>query len=191
MSKIIILVSGFGGNLQAIINAVGDGSLRTEIAAVLSSNADAFALERAHAVQIPTHVVPPLAGENRYRYSERLCDVLRPYSPDLVCLAGFMKILGEPMLKAYPKRILNIHPSLLPEYPGTHAIERAWEEQPAKTGCTVHIVDAGVDTGTRVAQCEIDVLPTDTLETLTERIHAAEHHLYPIVIQQVLSALAK
>jgi phosphoribosylglycinamide formyltransferase-1 len=114
---------------------------------------------------------------------------LKPYTPTLICLAGFMKLLGNPILQAYPRRIINIHPSLLPAYPGLHVIEKAFADHVAETGCTVHYVDGGVDTGPIIAQTRVPLLPGDTLASITERMHAAEHALYPASIQKVLDRI--
>lgn len=186
--NIAVFISGNGSNLQAIIDATDAGQLNTQIVVVVSSTPEAYGLRRAETHNIPTIVLSPDSGESRDGYSARLVESLKPYNPALICLAGFMKLLGHPILQAYPRRIVNIHPSLLPAYPGLHVIEQAFTDQVTETGCTIHYVDAGVDTGPIIAQSHVQVLPNDTIATLTERMHAAEHALYPATIQKVLDA---
>lgn len=184
--NIAVFISGNGSNLQAIIDAIDGGRLNATIAVVVSNTPDAYGLQRATTHKIPTVVLASHAGESRDAYSERLVSALAPYSPTLICLAGFMKILGHAILQAYPRRIINIHPSLLPAYPGLHVIAQAFSDHAPETGCTVHYVDAGMDTGPIIAQARIPIQPSDTIATLTERMHAAEHTLYPATIQKVL-----
>lgn len=188
--RIAVLASGNGSNLQAIIDAIAAKGLTATIAVVLSDVPGARAIGRAEAAGIPTLTLPPTIKESRLAYAGRLKAALAPYGIDLICLAGFMRIVGQPLLEAYPNRIINIHPALLPAYPGVDAIARAFADRVTETGCTVHFVDAGVDTGPVIAQTKVTVLPTDTVASLTERIHAAEHDLYPKVIQKVLDQIA-
>lgn len=188
--EIAVFVSGNGSNLQAIIDAIDSRKLDTKIAVVVSNTPDAYGLQRAAAHKIPAIVLPSHSGESRDDYSTRIVEALKPYNPTLLCLAGFMKLLGQPILKAYPRRIINIHPSLLPAYPGLHVIEQAFADHVTETGCTIHYVDNGVDTGPAIAQVRIPILPDDTLTTLTARVHAAEHILYPQVIQKILDQIS-
>lgn len=187
--KIAVFISGSGSNLQAIIDAIDAGQLDAAIAVVVSNAPDAYGLQRAAAHHIPTIVVQSIPGESRDQYGARLVNAISPYAPALICLAGFMKLLGAPILQAYPNRIINIHPSLLPAYPGLNVIARAFEDHASVTGCTIHYVDTGMDTGPIIAQAHVPVLPGDTIATLTERMHAAEHALYPATIQKVLDQL--
>lgn len=187
---IAVFISGNGSNLQAIIDAIDEGKLDARIAVVVSNTPEAYGLRRAANHTIPTIVVTSKSGESRDHYSARLLEALKPYDPALICLAGFMKLLGHPILQAYPRRIINIHPSLLPAYPGLHVIETAFADQVAETGCTIHYVDSGVDTGPIIAQTRVAIRQGDTLDTLTERIHAAEHALYPATIQKVLDHIS-
>lgn len=188
--RIAVLASGNGSNLQAIIDAIAARDLTATIAVVLSDVPGALALSRAEAAGIPTLTLSPTLKESRLAYAGRLKTELAPHGIGLICLAGFMRIVGQPLLEAYPNRIINIHPALLPSYPGVDAIARAFADHVTETGCTVHFVDAGVDTGPVIAQSRVPVLPTDTVAALTERIHAAEHALYPQVIQKVLDQIA-
>lgn len=187
--NIAVLISGNGSNLQAIIDAIGAGTLDAKVAVVICNTPRAYGLERATAHKIPTIVTTPIPGESRDGYSARLVKVLKPYNPALICLAGFMRLLGQPILQAYLRRIINIHPSLLPAYPGLHVIEKVFADHVAETGCTVHYVDGGVDTGPIIAQARVPMLPSDTVASLTERMHAAEHILYPATIQKVLDQI--
>ncbi|MDO8310958.1 MAG: phosphoribosylglycinamide formyltransferase [Sideroxyarcus sp.] len=184
--KIAVFISGSGSNLQAIIDAIDDGRLDASIAVVVSNTPDAYGLQRAATHHIPTLVVQPTTGETRDQYSAKLVTAIAPYTPSLICLAGFMKLLGEPILQAYPRRIINIHPSLLPAYPGLDVIARAFSDRTSVTGCTIHYVDGGMDTGPIIAQARVPLHADDTLASLTERIHTAEHALYPVTIQKVL-----
>ncbi len=186
---IAIFVSGDGSNLQAIIDAVDQGKLDVHIAVVVCDVSEAHALRRAARHHIPSQVIPVRSGERRDDYSARVVAAIAPYAVTLICLAGFMRLLGRPLLEAYPDRIINIHPALLPAYPGVNAITRAFADRIAETGCTVHYVDSGVDTGPVIAQSRVPIFPDDTVATLTERIHAAEHRLYPATIQKVLDQM--
>ncbi|PIR20050.1 MAG: phosphoribosylglycinamide formyltransferase [Deltaproteobacteria bacterium CG11_big_fil_rev_8_21_14_0_20_47_16] len=183
---IVVLASGTGSNLQAIMDAIAAGRLHARIAAVLSDVPDAMALKRARQRNIPTKLLPKLPSETKTDYSARLAETIRPYAPQLICLAGFMRLVAEPLLTEFSKRIINIHPALLPAYPGLNAIERAFSDQQKVTGCTIHYVDAGIDTGPTIAQQTIEIHSDDTLDSLTRRIHQAEHILYPAVIEKLL-----
>ncbi len=161
LPKLGILGSGSGSNCQSIYDAIQSGSLRAEIAVVMSDNPDAYIL----------------TGKKQY-------------GVDCVCLAGFMRLVKLPLLKEFPSRILNIHPSLLPAFPGLHAWEQAVNAGAAESGCTVHYVDDGMDTGPILGQARVPVLPGDTPESLHARIQEQEHTLYPAMIARVLETLA-
>jgi phosphoribosylglycinamide formyltransferase-1 len=186
---IAVFASGNGSNLQAIIDAIAHKKLDARIAVVVSDTPGAHALARAATHQIPTLLLPAQAGEKKEVYAARVAAALAPYGVTLICLAGFMRLLGKALLDAYPNRIINIHPSLLPAYPGLHVIKRAFDDRVAETGCTIHYVDAGVDTGPVIAQTRVAIRKEDTVDSLTERIHTAEHALYPATIQKVLDQL--
>lgn len=180
-----VLGSGKGSNLSAIFHAIRERQLPAEVRIVVSDVAEAGILEIARAQGVRAEYVPP--GDNfRARLSpeseERIVELLRESGVDLVVLAGFMRIVGAPLLAAFPRRIINIHPSLLPRHRGLHAWRQALEAGDSTAGCTVHYVDAGVDTGEIIAQSEVEVLPDDTAESLHARIQVAEHALYPEVI---------
>ena len=182
--RIGVLGSGKGSNLDAIFRAIHDRPIFAEVKVVLSDVRNAGILDIGRSHREHTKYVYP--GESRARLDEaserNLVNALQHDHVDLVVLAGFMRIVGPVLLDAYPHRIINIHPSLLPKYPGLHAWEQALQAGETVSGCTVHYVDDGIDTGEIIAQAEVDVLPDDTAETLHARIQEAEHVLYPDVI---------
>lgn len=181
-----VLISGRGSNLQAIIDAISDGRLRAEIAIVISNIPTAAGLDRARAAGIETAVLPHQDWSSRAAYDRALADTLRAHRVDLVCLAGFMRLLGQTFVDAFPDRILNIHPSLLPAFPGLDAPQQALQHGVRVSGATVHLVDAALDAGPIVAQAAVPVLPDDTVGALAARILDAEHRLYPEAIARVL-----
>ena len=182
-----VLISGRGTNLQAIIDAIADGRLRAEIAVVISNISNAAGLEKARAAGVPTLVMPHQESPSRAAYDRALADALRARHVDLVCLAGFMRLLGTGFIDAFPNRILNIHPSLLPAFPGLDAQQQALHHGVKITGATVHFVDAALDAGPIVLQSAVPVLPDDTVASLAARILVEEHRLYPEAIDRVLS----
>jgi len=184
--RIGVLISGRGSNLQAIIDATRDGRLDAGIALVLSNRADAHGLERARRAGIETLVRDHKAHPSREAYEAVLVDDLRARGVELVCLAGFMRLLGATFVNAFPNRILNIHPALLPAFPGLHAQRQAIEHGAKVSGATVHFVDTNLDAGPIVLQAAVPVLDTDTEETLGERILEQEHRIYPEAIQRIL-----
>ncbi len=183
-TRIGVLVSGRGSNLQAILDNIEQKKLSVELAVVISDQKDAFALERARKAGVPgVHVSPAGYKDNREAYDALLVSQLRKYDVDLVCLAGFMRIITPVLIKAFPNRILNIHPSLLPAFPGLHVQKKALEHGVKFSGCTVHFVDEGMDTGPIIIQAVVPVLDNDTEETLSERILKQEHKIYSRAIQ--------
>jgi phosphoribosylglycinamide formyltransferase-1 len=186
-----ILISGRGSNLQAIIDAIGDGRLDATIAVVISNQADAQGLARARDAGIETLVMPHTAHASREDYDRAIVAELRKRQVELVCLAGFMRLLSPVFIGAFPGRILNIHPSLLPAFPGTDAQRQAIEAGVAQSGATVHFVNEALDAGPVVLQRDVPVLPGDTRDTLAARILAVEHQLYPDAIARVLDGLAQ
>jgi phosphoribosylglycinamide formyltransferase-1 len=181
-----VLISGRGSNLQAIIDAIAAGRLRAAIAVVISNVAGAAGLERARAAGIETLVLPHSLHATRADYDRRLIETLRGHRVNLVCLAGFMRLLSPDFIEAFPNQILNIHPSLLPAFPGLHAQRQAFEYGVKMTGATVHFVDASLDAGPIILQSAVPVLDTDTVERLAARVLDEEHRLYPQAIQLVL-----
>ncbi len=184
--RLAVLISGRGSNLQAIIDAVAQRRLRAQIAVVISNVTAAQGLTRAAAAGIPTAVLPHRDWPTREAYDLALAETLRRQQVELVCLAGFMRLLSPRVIDAFPNRILNIHPSLLPSFPGLEAQRQALEHGVQVTGVTVHFVDAQLDAGPIVMQAAVPVLHTDTVDTLAVRILAEEHRVYPEAIGRVL-----
>jgi phosphoribosylglycinamide formyltransferase-1 len=179
------LVSGSGTNLQAVIDAVESGRLHARIGVVISNVASAKAVERARAVGILTVVIDHKAYASREAFDAAVVDVLRTHGVQCVVLAGFMRLVTPVLLDAFPNRVVNIHPALLPSFPGVHAQAQAVAYGVRVSGCTVHLVDAGMDTGPILAQATVPVLDGDTEETLRERILLKEHELLPAVLQWI------
>jgi phosphoribosylglycinamide formyltransferase-1 len=178
-----VLASGRGSNLQAILDESAAGRLAAAVRVVVSDVRDAFALERARRAGVPAVVVDPKGCGTKADYERRVAAALLEHGVELVVLAGYMRICGPELLAAFPGRILNIHPSLLPAFPGLDVQRRAIEGGARFSGCTVHFVDAGVDTGPIVAQAVVPVLDEDTAETLAARILRQEHRVYPHAIR--------
>jgi phosphoribosylglycinamide formyltransferase, formyltetrahydrofolate-dependent len=186
--KLGVLGSGKGSNFAAILRAIRQGDLEAEVAIVVSDNPGAGILDLAREANIPTHSFVEPAYRTRLSPSteEELVTVLRDSGVDLVVLAGYMRVVKQPLLDAFPRRIVNIHPSLLPNFRGLEAWKQALAAGVDTTGCTVHYVDSGVDTGEILAQAEVPVFPEDTAENLHARIQEAEHRLYPAVLQRLV-----
>jgi len=186
MLKLGILISGNGSNLQAIIDAIAAGDLDACVQVVISNKPNAYGLERARAAGIRAVCIKPssftVAEEPTHSYNEALRRILVDADVDWVIMAGYMKLLGTEVLDAFPDHVINLHPALLPKFPGAHAIEEAFAAGEAVTGVTVHIANERFDDGPILAQVEVPVLPTDTLEVLEVRIHAAEHKLLPATL---------
>lgn len=189
--RLAVLGSGSGSNCQSIFNAIDEGRLPAEVVIVLSDHADAYILERARQRGVRTELMDCGGYRNKFplEVQERVAQLLRELHVDFVCLAGFMRLVKEPLLAAFPKRILNIHPALLPAFPGVEAWRQALEAGATQTGCTVHYVDAGMDSGEILMQAFVPVLPDDTPESLHARIQVQEHILYPAAILSALSRL--
>jgi phosphoribosylglycinamide formyltransferase 1 len=173
-----VLISGRGSNLQALIDAIAGGILRARIAIVISNRPEAGGLERARAAGIETLVLDHRAFGSRDEYDAALAAALRARGVSLVCLAGFMRLVGSPLLEAFPNRILNVHPSLLPAFPGVDAQRQAFEHGVKVSGATVHLVTAELDGGPIVLQSAVPVRDDDTVETLSARILVEEHRVY-------------
>ena len=188
--KIGVLGSGKGSNFKAISDAIDSGELKAEVAIVISDVEDAKILDLARQRCIRAEFVTPgrFATKLEPEAEQRLVQLLRDAAVELVVLAGYMRMIKAPMLEAFPNRIVNIHPSLLPAYPGLAAWKQALDAGATVTGCTVHYIDGGMDTGPIIAQAEVPVLPDDTAESLHGRIQMAEHALYPAVIANLAAA---
>jgi phosphoribosylglycinamide formyltransferase-1 len=181
-----VLVSGRGSNLQALIDAIGDGRLDATIAIVISNVAGAGGLDRARNAGIETAVLDHRGWPSRDDYDRALAEELRAHDVDVVCLAGFMRRIGAPFIEAFPGAIVNIHPSLLPSFPGLHAQRQALAHGVKVSGVTVHLVTAELDAGPIIVQRAVPVLEGDTEETLAARILVEEHHAYPEAVQRLL-----
>jgi phosphoribosylglycinamide formyltransferase-1 len=186
-----ILGSGSGSNMQAILDAIDAGTLDARIALVLSDNPDAFILERARNRGIETGMIDCRGFRTKFpeEAQEETAARLKAAGVELVCLAGFLRLVKRPLLDAFPNRIVNIHPALLPAFPGLESWKQALDAGVAETGATVHFVDDGMDTGPVILQERVPVLPDDTAETLHARIQVAEHRLYPAAIAKVAEGL--
>jgi phosphoribosylglycinamide formyltransferase-1 len=178
-----VLVSGSGSNLQAILDAAQAGTIDARVAVAVSNVPGAGAVERARAAGIATHVVDHRGYSDRRAFDAALIEVLRACGAELVVLAGFMRVVSDVLLGAFPWRVVNIHPALLPAFPGLHAQRKAVDAGVRIAGCTVHFVDTGTDTGPIIAQAVVPVLPDDDEESLRARILEQEHLLLPRVLQ--------
>ncbi len=187
-----ILGSGKGSNCRAILESIKSGALAAEVRVVISDVFDAPILDIAREFSVPNAYLPPGRFHTRLEPQAEadLLRMLREAGVELVVLAGFMRILKSPMLEAFPRRIVNIHPSLLPKFPGLEAWKQALVAGEKMTGCTVHYVDEQIDHGDIIAQSEVPILPNDTPESLHARIQIAEHELYPTVIGQICRKLS-
>ena len=183
MINIGVLASGRGTNLQAIIEAVKEGRIEGKIGIVISDNRDAFALKRAKQNNIETEYINFKSFKNREDYDKKIIECLKEKNVDLVVLAGYMRILSSYFIKMYKNKIMNIHPALLPSFPGLHAQRQAVEYGVKVSGCTVHFVDEGVDSGPIILQKAVEVKDNDTEESLAEKILKEEHQIYPQAIQ--------
>jgi formyltetrahydrofolate-dependent phosphoribosylglycinamide formyltransferase len=192
-ARLVLLASGNGSNVQAVLDACASGRIPAEVVAVVSDRADARALRRAHAAGVPAVHVGARPGEPRGDYDARLADVVSGFAPDRVVLLGWMRILTMSFLGWFPGTVVNLHPALPGELPGTRSVERAFGEFErglrTTTGVMVHLVpDEGVDAGPVLATQTVPILPGDTLEALLERVHAAEHHLVVTTLAQLCGA---
>ena len=189
--KIAVFASGNGSNFEAIVKSMNQGEIEGAIVLVFSDRTDAYVLERAKSLQIPVRSFSPKQFTNKVEYEKEILKELKAKEVELLVLAGYMRLIGPTLLNAYPNRILNIHPALLPEFPGLHGIRDAFEAGVKQTGVTVHYVDNGVDTGPILAQKRVNIEENETLASLELKIHQAEHQLYPEVIQDVIQAIKK
>jgi phosphoribosylglycinamide formyltransferase-1 len=184
--RLAVLISGRGSNLQSIIDAIGAGGLDATIAVVVSNRSDAAGLLRAHEAGIEARCLDPRDYPDRVAYDRAIVELLKARDVGLVCLAGFMRLVREPLLDAFPNAILNIHPSLLPAFPGVDAQQQALAHGVKVTGVTVHLVTGQLDNGPIVVQAAVPVLDDDTRDTLAARILIEEHKLYPEAIRTIL-----
>lgn len=178
MKKIAVFASGNGSNFQVIAE-------QFPVAFVFSDHRDAYVLERAEKLGVSAHAFELKEFDNKAAYEDAIVALLEQYDIDLVCLAGYMKIVDPTLLKAYEGRIINIHPAYLPEFPGAHGIEDAWEAGVSQSGVTIHWVDSGVDTGQIIKQVRVPRLADDTIDSFEARIHDHEYQLYPEVLESL------
>jgi phosphoribosylglycinamide formyltransferase 1 len=191
-TPVAILISGNGSNLQALLDDVrGDANHPATITLVISNKADAYGLERAKAAGVPTTIISHKDYPTREAFDAALHNTLLEAGIELVCLAGFMRLLTPGFTQAWEGRMLNIHPSLLPAYKGLDTHARVLADGQPVTGCTVHYVVPEMDAGPIIMQAEVPVLPDDTADTLQQRVHAAEHVLYPKALRKAIAALTK
>ncbi|MFD1927731.1 phosphoribosylglycinamide formyltransferase [Sporosarcina siberiensis] len=184
--KIAVFASGSGSNFSALAEACKNGELNAEIVLLVTNKPDAYAIERAKKVGISALVVPPKSFESKDAYEQAILSALQESEVEWIVLAGYMRLIGPVLLSAYPSKIINIHPSLLPSFPGKDAIGQAIAHGVKVTGVTVHLVDAGMDTGPIIAQHAVDVVDGD-VEKTTEAIHAVEHYLYKDALSELFS----
>ncbi len=180
--NLAVLVSGSGSNLQAMIHAAEKGALAGTVKTVISDRSEAFALQRARNHGIEAIYLNPRDFSCREDYDQSICTLLEEREIELIALAGFMRLLSPVFVRCYPGQIMNIHPSLLPAFPGLDGVKQALDYGVKVSGCTVHFVDEGLDTGPIILQEAVPVLETDNEETLHQRIHQVEHRLYPRAI---------
>jgi phosphoribosylglycinamide formyltransferase 1 len=182
VDRLVVLISGNGSNLQAILAACASGELSAQIVAVISNKQDAYGLERARRSNVPAIVKPKQKNQDRREYDIELADLVASYQPDWIVLAGWLRLLSSNFLDRFPKRVINLHPALPGTFPGTRAIDRAWAAyrrgEIDRTGVMIHLVpDEGIDSGPVIAQEIVPIRSDDTLESLEMRIHAVEHRL--------------
>jgi len=183
MTRIGVLISGSGSNLQAIIDAVEKAEINGKIVLVISNDSEAYGLVRAANHQIPTAVISPADYLSREEYDRALVNILKDAKVELVCLAGFMRVITPTFIDEFPERIINIHPALLPAFPGTHGQGQTFAYGTRVAGCTVHFVDAQVDHGPIIIQAVVPVLPDDDEDSLSARILRCEHKVYPEAVR--------
>lgn len=187
-AKVGILISGRGSNMKALIEASEHGVLNAEIVTVIADNTDAKGVEIAAQHGIPIHVLIPKEFSSKKDYEDYVVTLLKAHGAQWVALAGYMRLVGPPILEAFPNQIVNIHPSLLPKYKGLHAQKQALEAGESVIGCTVHFVNAQMDAGEIIMQTQIPVLPGESVEEVSARLLIEENRLYPRALQKVLEA---
>jgi len=189
--KVAVLISGRGSNLQALLDACADPAFPVEIALVISNIADAYGLERAKKAGVATQVIPHKGFPSREAFDAALDEAIRASGAELVCLAGFMRLLTKGFSEAWAGRMINIHPSLLPSFKGLHTHQRAIEAGVKLHGCSVHFVTPDLDDGPLIAQAAVPVLPADTEDSLAQRVLACEHQLYPMALRLIAEGRCK
>ncbi|KAB2331190.1 phosphoribosylglycinamide formyltransferase [Cytobacillus depressus] len=187
MKKMAVFASGSGTNFQAIIDAVQNDELQADILLLVCDKPNAFCIERAVKGKIPQFIFAAKEYPNKEAYEKVILQKLKELNVEYIILAGYMRLIGQTLLQAFEGKIINIHPSLLPAFPGKNAIGQALEARAKVSGVTVHFVDEGMDTGPIIAQQKVEISSEETKESLEEKIHAIEHQLYPAVLQKLLT----
>ncbi len=183
MLKIVVLISGFGSNLQAILDAINEKNLDAEVIAIISNRSKAKGLNRAREQNIPAYVIPSRKNQSREDYDKRLSEVINRLNPNLVVLAGFMRILSEEFVNQFTGKLINIHPSLLPKYKGLDTHQRAKDAGDRQHGCSVHFVTPELDGGPVIAQAIVLIEKNDDIASLSAKVQEQEHKLYPLVVE--------
>ena len=183
MYKIVVLISGGGSNLQAILDSIEVGNINAEVSSVISNRADAFGLERAEKAGIDNHVLDHNVFDSRESFDQSLAQIIDSYEPDLIALAGFMRVLSDEFVDHFYGRMINIHPSLLPKYKGLNTHQRALENGDSEHGASVHFVIPELDAGTVIIQGIVPIHANDTANLLQERVHQIEHQIYPQAVK--------
>jgi len=181
--RIVVLISGSGSNLQAILDQTRAGSINGEIVAVISNRPDAYGLTRAEQAGVDARLLDHRPFADRERFDQALMELIDSYCPDLVVLAGFMRILTPELVRHYHGRLFNIHPSLLPKYKGLHTHQRALEAGDERHGCSVHFVTEELDGGPIILQASVKIAADDTADSLQQRVHRLEHQIYPLAVE--------
>jgi len=187
MKNIAIFASGSGSNFEAIAIAIKNGEINACLTLLVCDKPEAKAISRAKRLGVPVLVCDSKEFTSRADHESHILTALKAAKVDFIALAGYMRIIGDTLLNAYSGKIVNIHPSMLPAFPGMDAIASAFKSGAKKTGVTVHYIDEGVDTGPIIAQRQVDILPNDTIETLEDRVHIVEHELYVEVLKNLMS----
>nr|ELR5224712.1 phosphoribosylglycinamide formyltransferase [Providencia rettgeri] len=187
MKKIVVLISGSGSNLQSLIDSCHSGEIDAQIAAVVSNQGNAYGLVRAQKAGIPAFYLDATQYTDRQAYDTALLEYIEQYQPDLIVLAGFMRVLTAPFVNHFTGKLLNIHPSLLPKYPGLHTHRKALENGDKEHGTSVHFVTEQLDGGPVILQAKVPIFTSDTEELLIERVKTQEHTIYPIVVEWFIS----
>ena len=184
--RFAIFASGSGSNFQAIVESYQKGEIAGELACLFCDQPGAYVIERAQVADVPYYVLGKKKEETKAQYEEKILSLLKSEEIDLIVLAGYMKIIGNQLLEAFPNRIVNLHPSLLPKFPGKQGILDAYQSDEKQTGITIHLVDQGVDTGPIIFQASIEKQENETLESLESRIHELEHRYFPKIIGEFI-----
>lgn len=186
--KVAILASGNGTNFEELTRHFQAGDLPGELVLLFCNHPDAPVMARAKRLGVPAVSFTVKSCGSKEEYEKKLLAVLKEYRVDFIALAGYLRVVGPTILTEYDHRIVNLHPAWLPEYPGLHSIERAFNDHRPRTGVTVHYIDAALDAGPIIAQCHVPIRKDDTLASLEKRVHATEHQLYPLALREALLA---